>query len=189
MTGAHGAFGLALKKALEERGGQVAGVHFGVDWTYSDYSGLQDGLKKADVLILAHGSKKDEAMAANCTSWIAIITLYRRLRLEAGRPAEIWGVGSEIEIHPAWGIKDLVPYLESKRAFARYAAKLYRDPSLIYRHIVPSAFRSRMGFGLMSSGTAARIALFFLGRDWRYVPVTYTGLAVLNYCRFRRLGT
>ena len=126
-------------------------------------------------------------MAANCTSWIAIITLYRRLRLETGRPAEIWGVGSEIEFHPAWGIKALVPYLESKRAFAQYAARLSRDPSVVYRHIVLSSFRSRMGFGLMSARTAVRIALFFLGRDWKYVPVTYTGFALLNYLRFRNL--
>lgn len=167
----------------------MVGVHFGVDWTYSDYSKLEDKLKRADVLVLAHGSKKDQAMEANSTSYKVIAELYRRLRREAGQPAEIWGLGSEIEFHPAWGIKSLVPYLESKRAFARYATGLYRDPSLVYRHIVPSSFRSRMGTGLMSAKTAVRIALFFLGRDWKYIPVTYTGFALLNYHRFRTLGT
>ena len=188
ITGSQGAFGSALKRALEGKGARGVGVRFGVDWTYSDYSRLEEKLREADVLILSHGSKKEQAMAANCTSWVALINRYRQLRREAGKPSEIWGLGSEIELHPAWGIKDLEAYLESKRAFAHYAAKLYRDPDLIYRHIVPSAFRSRMGFGLMSAKTAVRIALFFLERDWRYIPVTYTGFAFFNYLRFRKLG-
>lgn len=182
ITGAHGAFGSALKKTLEDRGAQVEGVHFGTDWTYADYSGLEEKLKEADVLVLAHGSKIDQAMEANYISFRAIIELYRKARHEA--PAEIWGLGSEIEFHPAWGIKSLASYLESKRAFARYAATLYRDPRLTYRHIVPSAFRSRMGWGLLSADAAVAMALFFLRRDWKYVPVTYTGVALLNYFRF-----
>lgn len=188
ITGAHGAFGSALKKALECKGAEVVGVHFGVDWTYSDYSKLEDKLKKADVLILSHGSKKDQAMAANCTSYLAIIDLYRKSRLQAGKPSEIWGLGSEIEFHPAWGIKHLAIYLKSKRAYAKYASKLYFDPCLTYRHIVPSGFRSRMGPGLMSAKTAVRMTLFFIRRDWKYIPVTYTGFAFLNYFRFRKLG-
>lgn len=188
ITGAHGAFGSELKKALEAQGARIVPVHFGVDWTYSNYSSLQDRLRQADVLVLSHGSKNDQSMDANCTSFIAIIELYRKLRQEAGKPSEVWGLGSEIEFHPAWGIKDLGVYLKSKRAYANYAAKLYRDPGLTYRHIVPSAFRSRMGFAPMSAKTAVRIALFFLRRGWKYIPVTYTGFAFLNYFRFRRLG-
>ncbi|MDB5474032.1 MAG: hypothetical protein JWP99_1335, partial [Devosia sp.] len=50
---------------------------------------------------------------------------------------------------------------------------------------VPSSFTSAMGAGAMSAATAVNIALFFIQRGFRYVPVTMTGLAVLNYFRFR----
>ena len=37
----------------------------------------------------------------------------------------------------------------------------------------------------MSAETAVNIALFFIRRGFSYVPVTLTGLAFLNYFRFR----
>jgi hypothetical protein len=97
---------------------------------------------------------------------------------------EVWAVGSEIECHPAFGNRDLQVYLESKRAYARHARRYYRDRDILYRHIVPSAFRSPMGFGLISGTTAAWIALFLIRRGFRYVPVTYTGIALVNYFKF-----
>ena len=189
LTGASGSFGSAIKTALEQEGNQVATLRYQRDWTYDDYSGADDKLRAADVLVLAHGSRVDQAMAANCDSFIALIERFRRLK--AGHPStpEIWAVGSEIELHPSWGNKDLLIYSRSKRAFARYAAGLFRDPSVTYRHIVPSAFTSRMGPGLMSGETAARVALFLIRRGWRYVPVTYTGVALANYFRFRKLAS
>ena len=72
----------------------------------------------------------------------------------------------------------------SKRAFARAAARLFFDPEILYRHIVPSAFRSRMGPGLMSGHTAARVAFWLIRHGFRYVPVTYTGIAFLNFVPF-----
>jgi hypothetical protein len=42
-----------------------------------------------------------------------------------------------------------------------------------------------MGKGAMSAETAVGIALFFITRGVKYVPVTLTGLAVLNFFRFR----
>jgi hypothetical protein len=42
-----------------------------------------------------------------------------------------------------------------------------------------------MGKGAMSAETAVNIALFFITRGIKYVPVTLTGLAVLNFFRFR----
>ena len=94
-------------------------------------------------------------------------------------------VGSEIECHPHWGNPDLKVYKASKMAFARFARRYSRDPALTYRHIVPSAFTSPMGPGLISGATAARIALFWIGLGCRYVPVTYTGIAFLNWFRMR----
>jgi hypothetical protein len=80
---------------------------------------------------------------------------------------------------------ELKAYSASKRAFALRARDYYRSDALIYRHIVPSSFTSSMGKGAMSAATAVNIALFFIRRGFRYVPVTLTGLAVLNYFRFR----
>ena len=72
-----------------------------------------------------------------------------------------------------------------KARFAAKALDYYRSPDLIYRHIVPSAFTSQMGPGLMSAETMVSYALFFIRRGFRYVPVTYTTLAFWNYFRFR----
>ena len=52
---------------------------------------------------------------------------------------------------------------------------------------MPAAFRSRMGPGLMSGTTAVRTAPFFIRRGFRYIPVTYTGIALLNYFKFLML--
>ncbi|MCM0607024.1 MAG: hypothetical protein KA715_13120 [Xanthomonadaceae bacterium] len=188
ITGASGSFGSKLKIELESMGGKTTCPKFSRDWNYSDYSYFSESrLKDIDVLVLSHGSKKDHAMEANCTSFMKIIELYRAARMSVSKPAEVWGLGSEIEFHPAWGNKDLQIYLDSKRAYAKEAAKLYHDPSLTYRHIVPAGFTSQMGPGLISGKTAVKIALHYLKKDWKYVPVTYTGFAFLNYFRFKKL--
>ncbi|HTQ00283.1 MAG TPA: hypothetical protein VMN56_13225 [Casimicrobiaceae bacterium] len=188
VTGARGAFGRELTNALQAAGASVATARFGEDWTYGDYGFFSRArLAPIDVLVLSHGAKGAQAMAANCTSFVEIAERYRHARGETSQPAEIWGLGSEIELHPAFGATAR-GYLESKRAYARYAARLYGDDGVTYRHIVPAAFRSGMGPGPISARTAVRIALFFLARDWKYVPVTYTGMAWLNYLRFRRLS-
>jgi hypothetical protein len=41
-----------------------------------------------------------------------------------------------------------------------------------------------MGPGLMSASFAAKVTLFLLKRGFKYVPVTYTGIAFINYFRF-----
>jgi hypothetical protein len=123
-------------------------------------------------------------MAANCDSFVELIELFREETRERRFPPEVWAVGSEIEAHPAWGNPELQIYLESKRAFARHARRYFHEPSLLYRHIVPSAFTSPMGKGLISGTTAARWAWFLIRRGYRYVPVSYSGIALLNYVKF-----
>ncbi len=123
-------------------------------------------------------------MQANCESFVALIERFKALTKHRRFPVEVWAVGSEIECHPAFGDPDLKVYLESKRAFARHARRYYRDRDILYRHVVPSAFRSRMGPGLISGRTAAWLALFLIRRGLRYVPVTYTGVALVNYLKF-----
>ncbi|HEY1098023.1 MAG TPA: hypothetical protein VGF99_03805, partial [Myxococcota bacterium] len=82
------------------------------------------------------------------------------------------------------GNEELKIYSASKRNYARYAHAYYLDERVLYRHIVPSAFTSPMGKGLISGELAAKIAMFFIDRGFRYVPVTYTGVALYNYLKF-----
>ncbi|HEX5064084.1 MAG TPA: hypothetical protein VFV99_32130 [Kofleriaceae bacterium] len=184
MTGASGAFGEPLRQLLEQEGAAVTALRFGHDWTYDDYEGVDRALATADILVLAHGAKGPQAMQANCDSFVAFIERFLSRHPNALIPIEVWAVGSEIEAHPAWGNPELQVYLESKRAYARHAWRYFRDRRFTYRHIVPAAFRSRMGPGLMSGRTAARTAMFFIRRGFRYVPVTYTGIAFVNYWKF-----
>ena len=93
-------------------------------------------------------------------------------------------MGSEIEIHPTWGLDSLKEYSRSKREFAKFARRCYDDDALVYRHIVPSAFRSRMGAAIMGPDWAVWTALWWIRRGARYVPVTYTGLAFWGYVKF-----
>jgi monoglucosyldiacylglycerol epimerase len=184
LTGASGAFGAAMKSLLERAGAVVVPLKFGVDWTYSDYSGADSVLATADILILAHGAKGLSAIQANCDSFLALIERFRALTRNRQVPVEVWAVGSEIECHPAFGDPGLQVYARSKHAYAQAAGRLVYDPDVLYRHIVPSAFRSRMGPGLMSAGTSAAVALWLIRRGFRYVPVTYTGIAFLNFIPF-----
>jgi monoglucosyldiacylglycerol epimerase len=188
LTGSSGSFGLAMKELLERAGAVVVPLRFGVDYTYDDYSGADSSLATADILVLAHGAKGERAMLANCDSFLALIDRFRRLTRHRQVPVEVWAVGSEIECHPAFGNGELQSYARSKRAYARAAAQLMHDEDLLYRHIVPSAFRSRMGGGLMSGRTAARMALWLIRRGCRYVPVTYTGIAFVNFVPFLLSG-
>jgi hypothetical protein len=180
LTGASGAFGSAMKTLLEDAGAVVIPLKFGLDYTYEDYTLADAKLETADILILAHGAKGDLAMKANHDSFVALIDRFKSLTADRLMAVEIWGVGSEIECHPAFGIPELISYARSKRAFAREAARLFRDPDVLYRHIVPSAFRSAMGPGLVSGRTMARVTLWLIRHGFRYVPVTYTGIALVN---------
>jgi monoglucosyldiacylglycerol epimerase len=184
LTGASGAFGSALADLLDRAGAVVVPMKYGVDYTDLDYSGADAALADADILVLAHGAKGERAMQANCDSFLALIDRYKDHVRPRQVPAEVWAVGSEIECHPAFGVPELRSYARSKRAYARQAARLMHDREILYRHIVPSAFRSRMGPGLMSGRTAAAIAFWLIRRGFRYVPVTYTGIAFLNYVPF-----
>ncbi len=127
-------------------------------------------------------------MQANCDSFLALIERYKAHVRPRQMPGEVWAVGSEIECHPAFGLPELKSYARSKRAYARHAARLMGDRDILYRHIVPSAFRSRMGPGLMSGRTAAAVAFWLIRHGFRYVPVTYTGIAFVNYIPFRFRG-
>ncbi|MHB1844132.1 MAG: hypothetical protein ACYCWW_04775, partial [Deltaproteobacteria bacterium] len=183
LTGASGAFGAPLAALLEREGAEVDRLHFGRDWGYGDTERIRERLRAAEILVLCHGAKGARAMEANCDSFAELAERFLALHRGELTPPELWAVGSEIEAHPAFGDPELQRYSRSKRAWARLARRYHRDPRLIYRHIVPSAFRSRMGPGLISGETAARMALFFVRRGCQFVPVTYTGIALIAWVK------
>ena len=184
MTGASGALGSQMKKLLEKEGAIVTTLKFGVDYTYQQYDQLQVPLSQADILFLCHGSKYDFAQQANCDSYIRIIELYKSAKITKLVPPEIWAVGSEIECHPCFGIKKIQIYAKSKRNYAKAGRYYFHQRDIQYRHLVHSAFISSMGPGLMSAKFAAMVTLMLLKRGFKYIPVTYTGFAYLNYFRF-----
>ncbi|KAE8154358.1 hypothetical protein BDV25DRAFT_147996 [Aspergillus avenaceus] len=190
MTGGTGAFGRAIEKQLLAEGVKdVQKLRFGTDWTHEDFSNTTSRFAGADILILAHGTKGMDAMDANCNSSIALIEHFlhqQKVQTPQSRKTlpEIWYVGSEIEIHPAWGIEEMQRYSASKRSFLPYARALYDSSNVTYRHIVPAAFQSRMGGAIVSPDWAARVAMWWIHRGACYVPVTYTGLAYSNFLKF-----
>lgn len=185
VTGAGGAFGSAMVDKLTRLGGVVETAKSGMDFTPGNYSAMREKLERADVLVLAHGAKSEDCWNANNVTFRELIELFTDMGKDRLAPPEVWALGSEVEFHGDMGMDELRAYSASKRAFALRARDYYRSDALIYRHIVPSSFTSAMGKGAMSAATAVNIALFFIRRGFRYVPVTLTGLAVLNYFRFR----
>lgn len=187
ITGARGSLGKALVEELsKEKGTTVNTLRFGSDWNYDDLSRAETSLRNTDILILAHGSKHESVYKANVESAIHLIKTFVRVREQSKSLLlpEIWYIGSEAEFHGAW-TDDMVLYTQSKRAFVPFARAFYEDTNFIYRHIVPAAFSSEMGQAIVSARWVARFSLWWIRRGLRYVPVTYTGIAFLNYFRFR----
>jgi hypothetical protein len=184
VTGANGAFGLALVGRLKRAGAEVRTLKHGVDFAPGHPERARDALEWADVLVLAHGAKAEDCMDANCTTFVELTEFFASLGRGRLTPPEVWALGSEAELHGDLGMASMRDYAQSKRAYARHARGFYASPDLIYRHVVPSAFTSAMGRGPMSAETAVSIALFFIRRGFRYVPVTLTTLAFWNYFRF-----
>jgi hypothetical protein len=185
VTGASGAFGSAMVEKLTKLGGIVETAKSGVDFSVGNYSVMREKFERADVLVLSHGAKSEDCWNANYVTFRDLTELVTEIGKDRLTPPEVWALGSEVEFHGDMGLDELKAYSASKRAFAAKALHYYRSDALIYRHIVPSSFTSAMGKGAMSAVTAVNIALFFIRRGFRYVPVTLTGLAVLNYFRFR----
>ncbi|CAG8071743.1 unnamed protein product [Penicillium olsonii] len=188
VTGASGAFGQAMVAELEREGVQcIRTLKFGSDWNNDDFEGVISTFSESDVLILAHGSKGENATASNCDSSVRLVQLFKqhsRSRETHSTLPEVWYVGSEIEFHPAWGIAELQRYSISKRKFLPYARSFFDDPDILYRHIVPSSFQSSMGYAIVSGTWAAKVTMWWIHRGARYIPTTYTGIAFLNYVKF-----
>ncbi|KAL4901092.1 hypothetical protein BDW74DRAFT_187930 [Aspergillus multicolor] len=193
ITGGSGAFGTAITRRLQAEGVRdITPLKFGKDWTHDDFTkvGAVFDNTQPDILILAHGTKDEDAMDANCNDTIRLIHLFlnheQKISQRSAKKTlpEIWYVGSEIELHPAFDDPTMQRYLDSKRAFLPYARALYDDSRVLYRHIVPAAFQSPMGKAIVSADWAAGVMMWWIRRGTRYVPVTYTGMAYLNFLKF-----
>lgn len=189
ITGGSGAFGQAIIAQLRREEGVrcIRTLKFGTDWDNHHFEKAIPVLSNSDVLILAHGSNGQDAVESNCDSAIRLVTIFKQHR--TANPAcptlpEVWYVGSEAELHPSWGIAHLQRYSQSKRRFLPHARSFFDDPDIIYRHIVPSSFHSSMGAAVLSADMAAKCAMWWIRRGARYIPVTYTGIAYLNYFKF-----
>jgi hypothetical protein len=149
-----------------------------------DYDRIIPMLQRADVLVLAHGAKTEDCWNANYHTFVDLIDRFVEIGKSRLTAPEVWALGSEVELHGDLGIRAWRDYAASKRAFAARARGYFASADLVYRHIVPSAFTSAMGRGLMSARVATGIAMFFIRRNFSYVPVTLTTLAFWNYFRF-----
>ena len=60
-------------------------------------------------------------------------------------------------------------YANSRRAFVPFARAYYDDPTIIYRHVVPAAFDSKMGSALVTARLTAKVIMWWVHRDARYI--------------------
>jgi len=199
VTGAGGALGSAFVKKLTEEGATVDTLKYGRDYArdgedlerfafHDKYPKLDMLLGDCDVLVLCHGVKSDnmeECVRGNCTSQLALIERYLRCHEAARKPnnvmyPEVWCVGSEAEFHPLIP-SEIVCYGKSKRQMMRHAAAYMQRRDVMYRHIVPAAFQSKMGPGLVSADWMVRVSLWFISRGAQFVPASYTPFAYLHW--------
>ncbi|CAD0082086.1 unnamed protein product, partial [Aureobasidium vineae] len=191
ISGARGAFGAALKKQLESDGVSViTALQYKVD--FDDESVSTGGIRtlaNTDILILAHGLRYGDVMKANYETSRRLVEVFaqtRKSRTER-RPIElpeVWYTGSESEMHPSWGNESLAAYSVSKRRFLPFAKSLYESETVVYRHIVLAAFSSKMGPAIVSADWAAKCPMWWIRRGFKYVPVTYTGIAYVHFFKF-----
>ena len=180
ITSRSGAFCSVMKRQLQNEGVKcIQELKFGVNWKHDDYGSMIPILADTDVLILTHGSKGDDALKSHCELTLQMIELFKKHHKPKPDQKmllpEVWYLESEIGMHPSLG---------QEASFLPYARTLYDDPTILYRHIVPSVCQSPMGSAIVSAEWTARITMWWIRRGARYVPVTYTGLAYLNYFKF-----
>lgn len=179
LTGANGALGAAMMERLTKMGALVTPLRYRIEMG----SVPDELLAQFDILAMCHGAKDSPFNTWGANYWSPAHLGEQFIHAGKDRlvPPEIWLVGSEAEFVG----KD--SYARSKRMMADYAATFwFSNPNVTYRHIVPSAFTSKLnGLALMSPGFVADVALFLIRRGFRYIPVTYTGLAFLNWFRFQ----
>jgi len=201
ITGAGGSLGSAFAATLKGAGATVSTLKYGQDYArvgddleafaYVEAdAALDKTLGECDVLLLCHGVRSGnmaESVRGNCHSQLALIERYRRCHEAACKPTnvmypEVWCVGTEAEFHPLIPVES-VPYGKSKRQMMRHAAAYKQRTDVMYRHIVPAAFTSKMGPGLTGADWMVKVSLWFISRGAQYVPGSYTPFAYLHWLK------
>ena len=173
-----------MVRKLQRRGGIVETAKSGVDFSAGNYAGISDKLARADVLVLAHGAKTEDCWNANYVTFTGLIDLF----IESARPAwprprsgpwarrsnsmAIWAWTNSRPIPPPSGPSPPAP----ANITAAMPCSIGTRPLLLHLG---------HGQGRDERQTAVAIALFFIRRGFSYVPITLTGMALLNYFRFR----
>lgn len=188
LTGANGAFGQAILKELQCEGVRsIRTLDFGSDWKNHDLERVKSVFSESDILILAHGSKDRSSVESNTESSVELVRLFKqhsKANKTASQLPEVWYIGSEMEMQPSLGNSELQRIFASERKFLPHARSFFDDPDMLYRHVVPSSFESSTGHGIISATLGAKVTMWWIRRGARYVPVTYTGIAFLNYPKF-----
>jgi hypothetical protein len=174
IAGAETPFGAALGAELARAG---AGAIAAVDALDERACAL---LARSDVLVLLHGAANPKLGSKAALAAVERMAMLARERLV---PVEIWASGSGLETRARAGDPEML----AAREFAAHAAVLCGDRRFIYRHLVLPASLGARAADAEAAGLAARRALFFVRRGFRYVPACGLGSAVSNYLRFRRL--
>ncbi|KAJ5307016.1 hypothetical protein N7508_006031 [Penicillium antarcticum] len=180
ITGGNRSFGQAMVTELEREGVQnIRNLKFGEDWDHENFAKAASALSSCDILILAHTSRGEDAMKSNCDSAVRLVELFKQHREKnISNPTlpEVWYVGSEAEMLPPFGNAELQRYSDSKRRFLPHARSYYDDTEILYRHIMPSA--------VSSADWTAKCSMWWIRRGVRYIPISHTGIAYLNYFKF-----
>ncbi|KAJ5185600.1 hypothetical protein N7491_006532 [Penicillium cf. griseofulvum] len=185
-----GPFGQAMVTELEREGVQdIRSLKFGTDWDHHHLEKAAEALITCDILILAHDTEGDDAKS-NCDSAVRLVQLFKEHRTnENSNPTlpEVWYVDSEIETHQSFKITQLHGDSNSNVRFLPHARSYYDDPDILYRHIVASGLQSSMVSAMPSAVWAAKCSMWWIRRGARYISVSNTGFAFLNYFKFMYL--
>ena len=218
ITGATGALGSALRKALQRRGATVVGISRrpapqDVDpnrdwlvWNGQIDAALEALLPDVDILVINHGinplGRRDataiaETLQANLISAQALIDLFlhqtRQLPEQRRLRRELWVNTSEAEVGPAFS-----PIYEvSKRSLGTLLTLQSLDAPCTIRRLVLGPFRSGLNpYGPMSAGFVAERILDLVAWDLRFIivsfnPCTYllAPMAVMMGALYGRLCT
>jgi hypothetical protein len=132
-----------------------------------------EALSVVDILVLC-----PEEAELTPEAWVPAIERFKAAARGRRFPVEVWAVAGEAEL--LGGARAGVA-----RVFARNARRYYSDEQIYYRHVVVSE-AALAAVGPKSRATA-RWVWFFVRRGFRYVPASYSGMAALNFFRFRAL--
>ncbi|RAL08263.1 uncharacterized protein BO97DRAFT_461770 [Aspergillus homomorphus CBS 101889] len=188
MTGGSGEFGQAIEKQLLAEG--VRSIHkpvIGKSWTRQAATRLMPMLDQADILILANCTGGMEDMESDCTLTIRLIQqfLAQKAAQKGKVLPEIWYISSEAECLTRGATERGQESVPTEQSFLPYARSLYRSSELVYRHIVPSLWKTSTGRTVISPEKIVRAMLWWVRRGAYFVPVTYTGIAYLQFLAFQ----